>query len=170
MESREEIQSLKLDVGLIKKDIAIAEKQCVQVSTKVSESIEKIQEVNANLVKMITIHEQKHEQHEKIEDGLKGDIKELHTRITTVNKEFHEKMEHIEQSITKKIDDFTKKIDEWKATTIENPEPVETKENRNLIGILSDFDRWRWMIVGAAATLGWILGHVNIQDFLHLLK
>ena len=107
MESREEIQSLKLDVGLIKKDIAIAEKQCVQVSNKVSESIEKIQEINANLVKMITIHEQKHEQHEKIEEGLKGDIKELHTRITTVNKEFHEKMEHIEQSITKKIDDFT---------------------------------------------------------------
>lgn len=167
MEGREEIQTLKLDVGLIKKDIAVAERQCSQVSAKVADSIEKLQEVNANLVKMITIHEQKHEQHGKIEDDLKNDVKELHTRMTTVDREFHEKMEQVENSISKKIDDFTKKLDELMDRPHNNSKEPDQK---GIINILSDFDKWRWMIVGAAAVIGWILGHVDVQQFLHILK
>ena len=134
---------------MIKKDITVAEKQCSQVSTKVADSIEKLQEVNANLVKMITIHEQKHDQHDKTEDSLKNDIKELHTRITTVNKEFHEKLEEVEENLSKKLDGYGKKLDELMIRS--NPGSEHSVgTNKNLISILSDFDRWRWMIVGPA--------------------
>jgi chromosome segregation ATPase len=83
---RDEIKDVELEVGLLKKDVELIDRLCA----KLSESIEKTSEVSANLAKMITLHEQKHNQHEKVESELKEDIKDLHSRITTINREIHE--------------------------------------------------------------------------------
>ena len=71
----EQLSEVKLQVGLLNKDIQHTNLLC----DKLSESIEKIQEMNMNLVKMIALHDNKHEQHEKVEDNLKDDYKDLIT-------------------------------------------------------------------------------------------
>ena len=78
----QELQDLKLDIGLLKKDVEQTDELC----HKLSDSLNKLQEINVNLMQMITLHEQRHKQHEKSEKELKDDIKELHSRITTVNR------------------------------------------------------------------------------------
>jgi prefoldin subunit 5 len=95
-----ELQNVKLEVGLLKKDIEQTDRLC----DKLSESIEKIQEVNVNIMRMITLHEQRHEQHEKAEQDLKEDIKELHSRITTVSREMNDRMDQLERHISERID------------------------------------------------------------------
>ena len=144
------LQELKLDVGLIKKDI----EQTDYFTKKLAETIEKIQEVNNSLLKMISLHEQKHEHHERTELELKDDIKELHSRITTVNREVVEKIQQVEHNISEEIQNLRKELLSYKKP-----------DSR-----LKEFDRYKWMFLGAAITLGWILGNVNLTTLSHLFK
>ena len=98
----QEVQDLKLGIGLLKKDVEQTDELC----HKLSDSLTKLQEINVNLMQMITLHEQRHEQHEKSEKELKDDIKELHSRITTVNREIHERIDQVEKHITDRLDDI----------------------------------------------------------------
>ena len=77
----QKIHDLEMKVGLLGKDVEQTDRLC----EKLSESIEKLQEVNVNILRMITLHEQRHEQHEKVESDLKEDIKDLHDRIARVS-------------------------------------------------------------------------------------
>jgi small-conductance mechanosensitive channel len=78
----QKVHELELKVGLLGKDVEQTDRLC----EKLSESIAKIQELNVNLMQMITLHEQRHEQHEKVEAEVKNDIKDLHDRIDQVER------------------------------------------------------------------------------------
>ena len=144
----EKMHALELKVGLLEKDI----QQTNQLCDKISESIEKIQEMNATMIRMITIHEQRHENHEKAEEDLKDDIKELHSRITTVSREIHDRIDQVERSITGRLDALRNDLIRHKQ-----------EENGNNVGdTLKEIDKYKWMILGAAIALGWIIGNVNL--------
>lgn len=149
----EDLHDLRLDVGLLKKDVQLVDRLCNSLSM----SIAKLEEVNTNLLKMITLHEQKHEQHEKVELEVKDEVKELHSRITTVSREIHDRMDDIEQHISTRIDELRNDIFN------------STKMSRNQ-NFRNSMDKYKWMIVGAATTIGWIIGHVNLTALDKLFK
>lgn len=151
----EKIHKLDMKLSLLERDLQQTDKLC----EKLSESIEKLQEVNASLTKMITLHEQRHEQHERVETELKEDIKELHSRITTVNRELHDKIDEVEKSIGEKIDDLRREIIRH-----------EQKDRARLPDVLREIDKYKWMILGGAIAVGWIIGHVNLEFLGKLLK
>jgi hypothetical protein len=68
--SQGEFSAIQLAVGIIQHDIANQSK----ISDKLAEAVEKIQAMNANLIKMIALHELKHE-------NTEDDIKELGKRL-----------------------------------------------------------------------------------------
>ena len=78
----QKMHELDMKVGLLTKDVEQTDRLC----NKLSESITKIQELNVNIMQMITLHEQRHEQHEKVEAEVKNDIKDLHDRIDQVER------------------------------------------------------------------------------------
>ena len=143
----EKLHSIELKVGLLEKDI----QQTSQVCDKLSESIEKIQEMNATMIRMITIHEQRHEQHEKAEENLKDDIKELHSRITAVSREIHDRIDQVERTITERLDALRSDLMRHKQ-----------EDGGGLGNTLREIDRYKWMILGAAIAIGWIIGNVNL--------
>jgi tRNA U34 5-carboxymethylaminomethyl modifying GTPase MnmE/TrmE len=143
----EKLHNLELKVGLLGKDV----EQISELNDKLSESIEKIREMNANMIRMITIHEQRHENHEKIEGDLREDIKELHSRITTVNREIHDRIDQVERTITQRLDDI-------RSDLIQHRNEDEPKMGK----LLKEIDQYKWMILGAAISLGWIIGNVNL--------
>jgi seryl-tRNA synthetase len=144
-----------LKVGLLGKDI----EQISELNDKLSDSIEKIREMNANMIRMITIHEQRHEQHEKIEDDLREDIKELHSRITTVNREIHDRIDQVERTITQRLDVIRQDLIKHRA----EDEPKVGK-------VLKEIDQYKWMILGAAIVVGWLIGHIDMSMVGKLLK
>lgn len=150
----EEIGLLKLNLGLLEKDVHNVDRLC----TKISESIEKMQEVNANLMKIITIHEQKHGHHDITESDLKSDIKELHARVTTVNKELQGRMDEFENAIFQKIDSL-------KDTLIEDIAAKKQPTSSN-----KDLDKYTWMVIGAALGFGWVIGNVNLTAIASIFK
>jgi ElaB/YqjD/DUF883 family membrane-anchored ribosome-binding protein len=151
----QKIHDVELKVGLLQKDVELTDRLC----NKLSESISKIQELNVNIMQMISLHEQRHEQHEKTETALKDDIKELHSRITTVNRELHERIDQVERHITERLDAIRSDLANHK----KNDTPKVTE-------VLKEMDRYKWMILGAAIAVGWILGNVNLGVLGTLIK
>ena len=144
----QKLHDVELKVGLLEKDVQQTDRLC----EKLSESINKLQEVNANILRMITIHEHRHEQHERAETEVKDDIKELHSRITTVNREIHERIDEVERHISERIDALRSDLIQHKK-----------EEGGNMVGdTLKEIDRYKWMILGAAIAIGWIIGNVNL--------
>ena len=87
---------------------------------------------------------------ESIKDDVsevKADIKELHSRITTGNREIMEKLDE-------KIDNLAK------ADATQHQSLKTTMDE--VKGRVDILERWRWMIVGGAIVLGYILGHLEL--------
>ena len=144
----QKLHDVELKVGLLEKDVQQTDRLCENLS----ESINKLQEVNANILRMITIHEHRHEQHERAETEVKDDIKELHSRITTVNREIHERIDEVERHISERIDALRSDLIQHKK-----------EEGGNMVGdTLKEIDKYKWMILGAAIAIGWIIGNVNL--------
>ena len=144
----QKLHDVELKVGLLERDVQQTDRLC----EKLSESISKLQEVNANILRMITIHEHRHEQHERAETEVKDDIKELHSRITTVNREIHERIDEVERHISERIDALRSDLIQHKK-----------EEGGNVVGdTLKEIDKYKWMILGAAIAIGWIIGNVNL--------
>ena len=140
----QEVQDIKLKVGLMEKDIHQTNVLC----ERLSHSIEKIQELNQNLLQMITLHEQKHHQHEKVESEIKDDIKDLHDRI-----------DQVERHISQRIDDLRADL------------MTHKQKDRSMIGeVANQVERWKWMILGAVLALGFLLGKIEIGTLLGLIK
>lgn len=78
---------------------------------------------------------------------VKQDIKELHSRITTGNREIMDKLDE-------KIDALAKSDREQHETLKKSMDNV-----KNRVDVL---EQWRWMIVGGAVALGYIIGHLEV--------
>jgi seryl-tRNA synthetase len=141
----EDISDIKLKVALLEKDVSLTDRLC----NKLSESIAKIQELNINIAQMIKLHEQKHDQHEKAEKELKSDIKDLHERI-----------DQVEQHISQRIDDLRSDLLKHK------------KEDNNikLTELMREIDKYKWMFLGAAVAIGWMIGNVDLTVLGTLFK
>jgi chromosome segregation ATPase len=151
----QELSDLKLDIGLLTKDVEQTNRLC----EKLSESIEKLQEVNVNILRMITLHEQRHDQHEKSENEMKEDIKELHSRITTVTRELHERIDQVEHHITSRIDDLRSDLLNHKK-----------EDKKTILTELSEVERWKWIILGAVMSSGFLLGKLELSSILSFIK
>lgn len=153
----EDINQIKLALGLLGKDQSTTE----NLLAKLTDAVEKLRETNLGFMKMIAICEQRHNLHDKAEMEFNNDIKELHTRITAVNSEMHERMIQVEHHISDKIDSLR--------YDIANSD-VSNNDKKKFTSFISEFDRYKWMVVGAALVLGWILARVNIHDFLETVS
>jgi len=84
---------------------------------------------------------------------LKSDVKEIHSRITTGNRE-------IMQKIDEKIDNLAKSDLEQHASMSKSINQMKER-----IDVL---ERWRFMIVGGAIALGYLVSHLDL--FSKILK
>ena len=82
---------------------------------------------------------------------VKSDIKDLHSRITTGNREI---MDKIDQKI-----DALAKADRDQHISLNDS--VTDVKNRVII-----LEKWRWMIMGAALVVGYLLGYIDITKIL----
>jgi ElaB/YqjD/DUF883 family membrane-anchored ribosome-binding protein len=143
----QELNNIKLELGLLKKDVQLTDRLC----EKLTESIGKLEEINISLTRMIALHDEKHQHHGKVENELKEDIKELHSRITSTSREIHERIDEVERHIAAKIDSLRVELQRH-----------EQKDGTKLPEVLKEIDKYKWMILGAAIAIGWIIGNVNL--------
>lgn len=94
--------------------------------------------------------------------AVKEDIKELHSRITTGNREIVDKIEAMDKRLENKLNKSADAArEQHQEIQKEIQQDVEKISNR--VDVL---ERWRWMIVGGAIVVGYLIGHI---DWLSLL-
>jgi chromosome segregation ATPase len=94
---------------------------------------------------------------------VKSDIKELHSRITTSNREIVDKIDDMQTRIEHKMN-ANAQISQQQHQEIQNKVVADLEKMDNRV---SSLERWKWYVIGGAAVLGYILGHINeIAKFL----
>ena len=79
--------------------------------------------------------------------AVKQDIKDLHSRITTGNREIMDKLDE--------------KIDEL-AQSDKEQHDIMTKTMNAIKDRVDILEKWRFMIVGGAIVLGYMVGHMGV--------
>ena len=154
--------SVNTEVDLLKKDITLIN----DVFRKLDTTIEKLEELTASMTKILSLHEQKLEYHERKDQDLDrlielrrtellNDIKELHSRVTTVNRELTTQIEHTETKITSEIKALKEHI---------------TQEHKQASNVVEQIQRWKWMILGGSAAVMWLISSVNFAALSKLFK
>ena len=100
---------------------------------------------------------------------VKGDIKEIHSRITTGNREILDKIDSMETRLddkariaalsAKEQHDSIKSdvLTEMRTMTKTLDEDINKVSQR--VDVL---ERWRWMIVGGAIVFGYVIGNLDV--------
>jgi len=81
---------------------------------------------------------------------VKNDIKDLHSRITTGNREIMDK-------IDSKFDSLSK-LEGTAHTSLNNNVDKLSKRVETL-------ETWRWMLMGAAVVIGYLVGNIDLIKF-----
>lgn len=134
------------------------------VVTKLDSSLEKISEVSNNIGRLLAVHNERLDQLEKTSDQRSDDIKELNLRITDQTKEIVEKIACLEKTMEERL---RKTSEELKKQNQDISKEIQGEMNTldDRLGVL---ERWRWYIIGGAATIGYLIG--NITDIVKFLK
>lgn len=158
----------RVEIELLKKDVSIMASLCEKFDT----TIDKMQEIAANLSKMISLQEQRLENQEQTTKEMQSvlemrrvehnnDIKELHSRITTVNRELSDKIEETEKAILHELQEIRKEIKDSHAK--------ENVEDKSFMKRLEQIEAWKYMMMGGIAVVTWILAKSDLSKIFKLI-
>ena len=122
--------------------------------------VEMLREIASDLKRMLAVHDEKLNQHERKQDDIfalieqrrnemADDIKELHSRITTVQRELSTEIATTEQRIIKGIDELK--------TELKVDQEFHNKKQRSLDDRVNELEKWRYILLGAGIAGGWLL-------------
>ena len=139
-------KNLETAIEFLQRDVADMQ----NIHIRLDKAITKIIDVSNSIHIMLAVHEEKIERQDEIlsdntsqieakRKELATDIKDLHSRITTINRELYDRITNTEQHI---ISENQKNIESLKV---------------NLNDRVSILEKWRWLIIGGAVVVGFIL-------------
>jgi DNA repair exonuclease SbcCD ATPase subunit len=89
---------------------------------------------------------------------VKTDIKDLHSRITTGNREIVDRLDCMESKIEERMEESAA-ASRKQHLEIEVNVKKDIKQINDRVDIL---ERWRWMIVGGAIAVGYLMSHIDL--------
>jgi len=92
--------------------------------------------------------------------AVKADIKDLHSRLTTQGREIVSKIDGLQHCLDDKLDTTAKAATEQR----EEMKQDVHKEIEKIATRVDILEKWRYMIVGGAIVLGYLIGHVQFLD------
>ena len=130
----------------------------------IENQVEMLREIASDMKRMLAVHDEKINQHERKQDDIFAlieqrrnemaeDIKEIHSRITTVQRELSTEINATENRIIKGLDELK---DELKAD-----QEFHNKKQKSLEDRIADLEKWRWIIIGAGITGGWLFSKLS---------
>lgn len=88
---------------------------------------------------------------------LKSDIKEMHSRVTTSNREIVDKIDDMQTRLEHKMQ-ANAQISQDQHAEIKKDVVKDLEKMNHRVSAL---EQWKWYVIGGAATVGYILGHIN---------
>jgi phage-related tail protein len=126
--------------------------------------VEMLREIASDMKRMLAVHDEKLNQHERKQDDIfelieqrrnemAEDIKEIHSRITTVQRELCTEISATENRIIKGIDELKEEL--------KTDQEFHNSKQKTLEQRIADLEKWRWIIIGAGITGGWVFSKLG---------
>jgi len=145
-----DIQKLATDVQVLKTEV----EQVASVNTKLDNAIDKLTDISGSIKAMLAVHEEKLSKQEEIDKAIFNLIESRRVEFDTNYKELHARINKIHKELTDEIEMSEKRL------------MCEIKTlNSNLDGRIGVFEKYRWIIIGAAIVLG-----LSMPSILNILK
>ena len=134
---------LKVEIKGLKKDIEASNNLNVRLDT----AIEKLTDVSTSIKSMLAVHEEKISRQEQIDEIIFDKLKERAGEIDLVHRELSKEIQQIEKRLLVEIK--TIKLD--------------------FGGRVSMLEKYRWIIMGGAIVIGWILS-TNFKTIIEMMS
>ena len=122
---------IKVDIESLKKDI----ENVNNIHNRLDTAIDKLTDVSTSIKSMLAVHEEKIARQEKIDEVIFEKLKDRADEISDVYRELKKDVEMSEKRLL-----------------------IEIKSLKNDIGArVGVLEKYRWLILGGAIVLGWIL-------------
>ena len=145
-----DIQKLATDVQVLKNEV----EQVASVNTKLDNAIDKLTDISSSIKSMLAVHEEKLSKQEDIDKAIFNLIESRRVEFDNNYKELHARINKIHKELTDEIEMSEKRL------------MCEIKTlNSNLDGRIGVFEKYRWIIIGAAIVVG-----LSMPSILNILK
>ena len=133
-----DLQKLATDLQVLKNEV----EQVASVNTKLDSAIDKLTDISGSIKSMLAVHEEKLSKQEEIDKAIFNLIENRRVEFDTNYKELHARINKIHKELTDEIEMSEKRL------------MCEIKTlNSNLDGRIGVFEKYRWIIIGAAIVL-----------------
>ena len=126
-----DLQKLAVDIEGMKKDIANAS----MFHSRLDTAIDKLTDVSTSIKQMLAVHEQKLSQSEKTEEILFDKVRERGEELDMVYRDLQRDINQVEKRLLLEMKTLKSCFD----------------------GRVSVLEKWRWLIIGGALAIGFIL-------------
>ena len=134
-----DLNKLATDLQVLKNEV----EQVASVNTKLDSAIDKLTDISGSIKSMLAVHEEKLSKQEEIDKAIFNLIENRRVEFDTNYKELHARINKIHKALTDEIEMSEKRL------------MCEIKTlNSNLDGRIGVFEKYRWIIIGIAITLG----------------
>jgi len=134
---------IKVDIESLRKDI----ENVNSIQGRLDTAIDRLTDVSSSIKSMLAVHEEKITRQEKIDEIIFEKLKDRADEITDVYRELKKDIELVEKRVL-----------------------IEIKSLKNDIGSrVGVLERYKWLIMGGAIVIGWILSK-NLIPLLHMLN
>ena len=134
-----DLNKLATDLQVLKNEV----EQVASVNTKLDNAIDKLTDISGSIKSMLAVHEEKLSKQEEIDKAIFNLIENRRIEFDTNYKELHARINKIHKELTDEIEMSEKRL------------MCEIKTlNTNLDGRIGVFEKYRWIIIGAAIVLG----------------
>ena len=134
---------LKVQIEGVKKDV----ENVSNLNTRLDTAIQKLTDVSTSIKSMLAVHEEKISRQEQIDDIIFGKLKDRETEIDKVHRE-----------LTKEIQSTEKRL------------LIEMEQIKLDLGArVGIIERYKWLIMGGAIVLGWILS-TNFKTIIEMMS
>lgn len=134
-----DLNKLATDLQVLKNEV----EQVASVNTKLDNAIDKLTDISGSIKSMLAVHEEKLSKQEEIDKAIFNLIENRRQEFDTNYKELHARINKIHKELTDEIEMSEKRL------------MCEIKTlNSNLDGRIGVFEKYRWIIIGAAIVLG----------------
>jgi len=129
--AEDNLQKLAVDIEGIKKDIANGN----MIHSRLDTAIDKLTDVSTSIKQMLAVHEQKLTQAEKTEEILFEKVRERGEELDMVYRDLQRDINQVEKRLLLEMKTLKSCFD----------------------GRVSVLERWRWLIIGGALAIGFIV-------------
>ena len=106
----EELQSVKLQVGLLQQEVEVRGRQIDALLTKLDSTADKIVELTVEIKSLNS----RQERHSKVDDEIRSELKLLHTRAGTIHDEIGKSERRVTDQIYK-LEERVRSVEQWKS-------------------------------------------------------